>query len=396
MSPRVKPRATTVEYQRHLDGQENVRDAARHFAVEKDAAMERTLRKFGLPVSSSGDGAYSLGSERSWFLDSAFAIAGDTTLRGLIPPPIVGSQGEAFERLRSIGGRERRDLTTTATAGGNFVPSGSPPSYVANAFAVGAHNKAVLASQLRSEPLPPTGMTITTGRISTPASTAVQASENASNSETDPATATPTSPVATISGQVDVSQQLLDRSVPPIDVVIAEELGAAWAEDFDQQVLNGQGASGQLDGLLHLAGTTAITATTVTAVANLAAAAKLRGDVSVACGEAPDVLILHPRRAAWIRSTLGYSPVPWPMENVIEAPGMPITLTSNQDALVALVRDQAILYTEPPRIRVMPEIGSGTLTVRVSALAYCAMLVRQPAAVGKATGAGLAAPSWTL
>jgi len=84
------------------------------------------------------------------------------------------------------------------------------------------------------------------------------------------------------------------------------------------------------------------------------------------------------------------------MENVIEAPGMPITLTSNQDALVALVRDQAILYTEPPRIRVMPEIGSGTLTVRVSALAYCAMLVRQPAAVGKATGAGLAAPSWTL
>lgn len=397
MSPRVKPRATTVEYQRHLDEQQNVRDAARAFAGEKEAAMERTLRRFGLPASSSGDGAYGPFGERSWFLDSAFAVAGDTTLRGLIPPPIVGSQEEALQALRSVnGGRERRDLTTTVTAGGNFVPSGSPPSYVADAFAVGAHNRAVLASQLRSEPLPPTGMTITTGRISTPASTSIQASENAATSETDPVTATSSSPVATISGQVDVSQQLLDRSLPPIDVVIAEELGAAWGEDFDQQVINGSGASGQLTGLLVLAGTTAITATTVTAVANLAAAAKLRGDVSSSFGEAPDVLIVHPRRTAWIRSTLGYSPVPWPMENLIEAPGMPTTLTSNQDALVALVRDQTILYSDPPRIRVMPDVLSGTLTVRVSAFAYCAMLVRQPAAVGKATGAGLAAPSWTL
>ncbi len=332
----------------------------------------------------------------SWILDSAFANFGDTTLRSLIPPPQVGSQEEARSRLRTVRGREARDLSTTATQGGGFVPSGSPPSYLAAAFAVGAHNKAVLASSLRSEDLPPSGMTITTGRISTSGTTTVQASEGAGTSETDPVTATASSPVATISGQIDASQQLLDRSNPGIDTVLAEELGAAWGEDFDQQVIQGSGGSGQLSGLLTISGTTAITATTVTAVANIAAAAKLRGDVSVAFGEAPNVLILHPRRAAWIRSTLGYGPVPWPMENVVEAPGMPTTISTTQDALVALVRDQVILLQDAPTIRVMADIGSGNLTVRVSAFGYCAMLVRQPAAVGKATGAGLAAPSWTL
>jgi hypothetical protein len=141
--------------------------------------------------------------------------------------------------------------------------------------------------------------------------------------------------------------------------------------------------------------TTAITATTVTAVANVAAIGKLRADVSTTFGQAPETLILHPRRAAFIRATLGYAPQ-WPVPNLVEAPAMPITLSSTQDALVAIVRDQVILYTAPPVIRVMPDVGSNTLTVRLSAFGYCAMVASQPAAVGKATRAGLAAPSWTL
>ena len=201
--------------------------------------------------------------------------------------------------------------------------------------------------------------------------------------------------MATISGQVDASQQLFDRSAPNIDRVLAEDLGAAWGAAFDLQVLNGTGANGQLTGLLALSGTTAITATTATAVANLACAGRIRADVSTSFGQAPDTLILHPRRAAFMRATIGYSPVPWPMETVVEGPAMPTTLTSTQDALVGLVRDQAILYTEPPVIRVMPDVGSGTLTIRISAFGYAAFVVRQPASVGKGTGAGLAAPSWT-
>jgi hypothetical protein len=370
-------------------------EASRTYARGKAHALDVAIgHVFGRPASSASDGAYGPDSERSWFLDCAFANAGDTILREVIPPPNVGSQAEAMQRLASVG-RERRDLTTTATAGGNFVPSGSPPSYVAEAFAVGARNAAVLASSLRSEPLPPSGMTVTTGRLTTGGTTVVQASENAATSETDPVTATSSSPVATIAGQVDASQQLFDRSDPGIDRILAEDLGAAWGGAFDLQVLNGTGSNSQLTGLLVLSGTSAITATTATAVANLAAAGKLRADVSTSFGQAPDTLILHPRRAAFIRATLGYAPE-WPIPNLVEAPGVPVTLSSTQDALIAIVRDQVILYTAPPAIRVMPDVGSNTLTVRLSAFGYCAMVARQPAAIGKATGAGLAAPSWTL
>lgn len=395
MSPRVKPkpRATTVEYQRHLDEAQNIREAARDFRVEQQDAIERVLHRFGLPASSVNDGAYGDG-KNSWFLDAAFANASDTLLRDLIPPPNVGSQAEAMQRLASVG-RERRDLTTTATAGGNFVPSNSPPSYVADAFAVGARNAAVLASQLRSEALPPVGMTVSTARFSTGGTTVVQSSENSATSETDPVSATSSSPVCTISGQVDASQQLFDRSDPNIDIVLAQDLGEAWGAQFDLQVLNGTGSNGQLTGLLVLSGTTAITASTATAVANIAAIGKLRGDVSTSFGIAPDFLVLHPRRAAFIRATLGYVPQ-WPIPNLVEAPAMPTTLTSTQDALIAIVRDQVILYTQPPTIRVLPEIGSNTLTIRLSAFGYCAMVARQPAAIGRATGSGLAAPSWTL
>jgi Phage capsid family len=219
---------------------------------------------------------------------------------------------------------------------------------------------------------------------------------NTAVAEVDPVTGTSSNPVVTISGQVDVSEQLLDRSLPPIDAVIGAELGRSYGEDFDLQVLNGTGA-GQMTGLLGTAGITAITATTATAVANLAACGKLVADVSTSFGAKPDVLVVHPRRAAFVRTTLGYSPAPWPSPTVIEAPGMPVTLGGTQDAIVTLVREQVVLYTSPPpQVRVMADVLSGTLTVRISAFGYCSMIVRQPASVGKATGVGLDAPVFTL
>lgn len=395
MSPRVKPRARSVEFQRHLDEREDLRDAAADFARGKGEALESTLQRFGLPSSSTrGNGAYT-DSDHSWFLDLAFATGGDRLLRDMPAPPIVGSPEEAWERLRSVqGGRERRDLSTTATAGGGFVPTNSAPSYVADSFGIAAHNAAVLSAALGTREIPPTGTTISTGRISTGASTTVAASENAAVQETDPVTATASSVVSTISGQVDVSEQLLDRSDPPIDEVISRELGALWGEDLDATVLNGTG-SGQFSGLLQLAGTTAITATTASAVANFAACGKLTGDVAATFGGKPDALVMHPRRAAFIRSVIGYSPQ-WPTELVIEAPAMPTNIGGTQDAIVAMVLSNAILFTSQPAIRVMAEVGSGTLTVRISAYAYAALVVTQPASIGKATGAGLTTPGYTL
>jgi hypothetical protein len=110
----------------------------------------------------------------------------------------------------------------------------------------------------------------------------------------------------------------------------------------------------------------------------------------------PDTLLLHPRRSAFIKGTYGTSPTPLGdlYERVVEVPAMPVNIGSTQDALIALVTDDVVVMASEPAIAVMfPEAGTGT--VRIQALVYLALAPRQLTSIGKATGAGLAAPSWT-
>jgi hypothetical protein len=161
-------------------------------------------------------------------------------------------------------------------------------------------------------------------------------------------------------------------------------------------VLNGAGSSGELSGLLGLAGTTATTATGTTAAANVAQIGHNYMDVSAAAGRAPTLLLMHPRRASYIRTMLGYAPAPWPTPGQpLEVPGMPTNIGGTQDAVIEIAIDDVILFPGRPSFRVMADVLSGTLTVRCSAFAYAAMVVRTPAAVGKITGAGLATPVFT-
>ena len=131
-----------------------------------------------------------------------------------------------------------------------------------------------------------------------------------------------------------------------------------FAEDLDVQVINGSGSGGQLLGLLNTVSPTAVTSTTVTAVANIATIAKTYDLVSVAVGQAPDTTVLHPRRAGYIRGTLGYAPVPWQPGELIEAPAVPTTLTTNRDAILMFPRSEVLLLTSDLSVSVLPEVGS--------------------------------------
>jgi hypothetical protein len=73
---------------------------------------------------------------------------------------------------RHIG--ERRDLTTTAAGGGDFVPAAGPPIFIAEEFARAARNASMLLNTLRTRPLPETGMKLDVPRLATGASVAVQ------------------------------------------------------------------------------------------------------------------------------------------------------------------------------------------------------------------------------
>jgi HK97 family phage major capsid protein len=156
---------------------------------------------------------------------------------------------------------ERRDLTTTAGAGGEFVPAGGPPIFIAEEFARAARNASMLLSALRRRPLPEAGMKLDVPRLATGASAAVQNPELTAVSETDSTTAVVSSPLSTIAGLVDGSRQLFDRALPGLDLVIAAELGAAMGQQIDVAAIQGTGSSGQTRGLLNVSGIVSVTHT---------------------------------------------------------------------------------------------------------------------------------------
>lgn len=242
MSPTYVPK--TREYREQVDKDARISAAADEYAAETDAALARVSEKHGLRGVREPS-PYEIGTDRSYFLDLIWATGGADQLRGQVPPPIVGDINEARRRVTS----ERRDLTTSATAGGGFVPTGSP-AYIGERFAAAARAAATMADVLPFEPLADTGMVVKTPRITTGTSTAVATTENAAVSETDVVESMVASPVATVAGQQDLSQQLYDRSEPAmVDIVLATDLGRSLGTNVDQQLLVGTGANGQTFGL---------------------------------------------------------------------------------------------------------------------------------------------------
>ena len=363
MTPRVVPKA-------------KISAPAREYERARRQALDATLEKHNLPrVEREPNRRYGPGSEHSWFADTAAVAMVDA---GAIPPIVAGGVDGARRRLEV----ERRDLSSAATAGGGFLA----PSYIAADFALSVKSKAVLAGAMRTEPLPPRGgMTLEIPRL-TGAASVTAAAENATVAEQDPSTTTQaTGTVVLLSGLVDVSEQLFDRSDPPADQWLAEELGGLIGAATDLKVVAD---------LIALSGTTSITSTTTTAAANYAAAGALVGAVGEAFGapSSDQLLVMHPRRAAYITTKLGFSVV-WPAR-LVETPAVPTTVSTNQDEMLAFARSEVILFLGPPRFRAMADVGSGTLTWRIVADRYVAVVVRQPTAVAKATGAGLITPPY--
>jgi len=179
--------------------------------------------------------------------------------------------------------------------------------------------------------------------------------------------------------------------------VLAAELGAALGEALDLQVLNGTGGGTAFDGLLNVAGATAVTYTDAspTAAEAFAKIGQLCAETADAAGQPVNALLLHPRRLVWLTTKLGYRPE-WPAPP-FSVPAMPATLGAgtNEDAIIALVRDDVQLYLGPLEVRVWPDVGSTTGMVRTQAFQFGALAsARQPAAIGRLTGTGLAGVVW--
>jgi HK97 family phage prohead protease len=354
---------------------------------------------------------YGPGAQHSFFRDLLTVAEAESQLElsrqlqrqrgGRYEPGELGSVGRddalhggltaAQARLATL---EQRALGSTSL---DFVPAGAVPGFLADLFAGAARTRAALTGRLRHRPLP-RALEVSAARWQTGAVVIVQNGQNIDvQVSTEPAAGKNASPLVTIAGYVDGAEQLFDRATGTDDEAIAAELGAATAAMLEQEIIQAAGQSGHFTGLLSAAQTsTDYTDATPTAAELLPRIGACYADTATAYGAPPDLICMHPRRRAWLDTTLAYAPR-YPAE-IIESNGIPATLgtASNEDTILVLASGEPLLLTTPPRIELLIDhAGSASLTARVRAYQYVALLAGlQPAALGKIGGTGLTPPSF--
>lgn len=346
------------------------------------------------------------GGKHSFFLDLRSEKHGDIDAR------------ERLARHATEMRVEKRDLTSTAGAGGEFIP----PLWLMDKWIPLLRSSRAIADSLTHLSLPAGTNSISLPKLSGGGATAIQASENAAVQETDPTTTSVTANVRTIAGLVDMSTQLFEFSQPGMDEIIFRDLARDYATKLDVQVISGSGSSGQLLGLRTVSGINAVTYTSGSPTVALLfpKIADAIQQITGAFGN-PDTIAMHPRRWAYLLSSVDSTGRPLFNGNfnvmgngtnaqsdgtvgslqglkVVVDPNLPTNIgaATNQDVILVYDSTQIFLWEEgAPRTRVFEDIGSGTLTVRLRVHGYAALMAnRLPTMISAVNGTGLVAPTF--
>jgi integrase len=287
----------------------------------------------------------------------------------------------AERRLRSL---RRRDISGGATP--DFLRP-SAPGYLVDTWGRASAQVSGLLDAFERKPLLPGMVDISSGapvvripRLTGGPATAVQASENAAVQETDPQSTSYIAPVAMVAGQVDLSRQLADFSEPAADEAIMDALARDFGVKADIQVLSGSGGSGQTRGLLQVASTLSVVGSVTTAEATVESIWKsysqLAGGSGFGNARVEDyVVLVHPRRLAWISGGSGSATLPVQPNlpgRVVPVGSLPTNAGAgtNEDPALVVEKSSAFLLGGDVRFRVFEESGSSTGTVRISAWGY--------------------------
>lgn len=382
--------------------------------AQRTAQAQRRIAALHSQLQVNEARTYVRGGRHSYLKDLSLAqIMGDSEARNRL-------NRHAEEVRVEPEYQEFRDLNRADGSGGAFVP----PAWLMGQWIELARAGRPTANLFNSQPLPPGTDSINIPRVLTGTATAVQPADNDPVQEVDMTDSSLNIPVRTIAGQQDVALQLLDQSPVNFDEIVFRDLLADYATRTNAQILTGTGAAGQVLGLGSQTGVTAV-AVTATSVAGLySAIANATQQIYAARFQAPTVIVMHPRRWAWLISQLDANSRPLVVpaaqgpQNavgtfagvgtqqvvgsiqglpVVTDPSIPTTLGvgTNEDLVYLLKTDDVVLYESGIRTRVLQETLSGTLTVRLQVYGYLAFSAgRYAASTARIGGAGLVAPTF--
>lgn len=344
--------------------------------------------------------------------------------RDLVRAQLHGSR-DAIERLarndREVKAElEKRALSTTDGAGGEFVP----PAWMMDEWVGLARASRVVANRLRSMPLPAGTDSINLPRLATGTAVAEQATQNTAIQNTDATTNAVTAAVATIAGQQVVSLQLIEQSPINMDDVLLADLAADYAIKADVFVLTNNAAGKR--GLLNVSGANAVTYTDASPTAGELYAKVADAIQQIHTGRfmPPDVIFMHPRRWAMLLSALDsagrplVTPAANAPQNVIAAvgtinsegfvgsmqglpvfvdPNIPINLgaATNEDRIIVARSSDVILFEGTPRSETFRETKAAELSVLLRFYNYVALhSERYAKSISVISGTGLVTPTF--
>ena len=349
-------------------------------------------------------------------------------IRDMIAAQIRNDQG-AWERLRRHGSEvlvEKRDITRVDGAGGEFVP----PLWMVDDYGDFPRAGRMIANLVTQMPLPGGTDSINFPKITTGPQVGIQTADNGAVTETDMATSSATAPVRTIAGQQDLAIQLVEQSPlgGGMDRLIYSQLAADYERALGAQIWNGSGAAGQLLGYLQMS-TGAGAVNTISYTDGTPTVSELYPPLAQAVSQVhtnsfvgATAIVMAPRRWNWMLSALdgNLRPLVVPTANgaymaqgvqtasdafgpVGTMLGLPVYLDAaaplllgagTEDAILVARFSDSILLEGSINTRVLPDVGSGTLTVRFQMYRYAAFTGnRRPQSISKITGTGLIAPT---
>lgn len=370
----------------------------------------------------SGDAARPNGSttaELTYNKSGKFSLFRDLYARDVKHDPAAAER--LARHIDEMKGEGVYDLSSTDEAGGYLVA----PLYLQNEFIDRATAGRVIANVIGSRDLPPNTDNINIPKLSTGTDVANQA-DNEAVKEQDATFGTIAGDVKTKAGLQDVSQQLVDRSIPGIDEVIYADLTKQYAVRFDQDVINSSVTNNK--GLLQVSEVGSVTYTDSTPTLPelypkiAAGLASINENIYLP----GDAIFMHPRRWAFCLASQDSTNRPL-IVPIAQSPmnaagttdgnvatglvgaiqGVPVYVdaniptnlgaSTNEDRIIMVRRDELFLWEDPagPYLETFRDVGSGNLTVRFRLHNYWAQInTRRPKAISVISGTGLATPSF--
>lgn len=314
----------------------------------------------------------------------------------------------AFER--------RTNPNRTDGQGGYFVP----PLWLIDEYINLPRFGRATANLCQNLTLPGGTDSINLPKVATGTAVAVQTADAASVNSTDMTDTTVSASVKTVAGQQDIALQLLDQSPIAFDQVIFADLTADLNQKIDVQVISGSGSSGQVTGILNTSSINSITYTDASPTLPEMWPSLLQAASQVAKNrKAPaSAVVMTPSIWYWMLSQLDSSNRPFIVPNGVafnpmgsngapefEGPagmltyGLPVYLdgnipsnlggSTNETRVITARFSDLYLWEGAPRTRVLQEVLSGTLQVRLQIWEYLAFMAnRRPEAISVGSGTG--------